>query len=230
MTIHIKPKAFLKKTTLFISLLLIFNLIDIWLRIYLGETGALSILSMYFNFNEESSIPTLYSFIVLFTSAILLLLISIKSKGNIVKSYMWLSLAFIFVFLAIDEVLQIHEKLSWAVQNRLNTKGIFWFAWVIPYFIGTLTVFLVYARFLMGLEKRIRNLFILSGVIFVVGAIGFELIESNIHYTTGKLSLKYYLLASGEEFMEMFGINLFIYALLSHIKIDSDSINIKLVI
>ena len=135
---------------------------------------------------------------------------------------------FYFYYLAIDEVLEIHEKLSWIVQNRLNTTGILWFAWVIPYFLGAVLVFLIYARFLMGLENKIRNLFIISGAIFVIGAIGFELVESNIHFATRQLNTKYYLLASCEEFMEMFGINLFIYALLYHIKNDTNTLNIKL--
>jgi len=228
MTININLKDLFKKLTLFISLLLIINLLDVLLRIHLGYGGILSRISIYFNFNEEASISTLYSFIVLFTSALLLLFISTNSKDNKLKSYMWLGLSFIFIFLAIDEVLEIHEKLSWIVQNRLNTTGILWFAWVIPYFLGAVLVFLIYARFLMGLENKIRNLFIISGAIFVIGAIGFELVESNIHFATRQLNTKYYLLASCEEFMEMFGINLFIYALLYHIKNDTNTLNIKL--
>ncbi|PIA77476.1 hypothetical protein BFR04_08520 [Gaetbulibacter sp. 4G1] len=228
MAININLKSFFKKLTLFISFLLVFNLFDILTRIHFGSTGIVSKLSIYFNFNEEASIPTLYSFVVLFTSALLLFFIFNNSKANKLKSYMWLGLSLIFIFLAIDEILQIHEKLSWVVQNRLNTTGIFWFAWVIPYFLFAVLVFLIYARFLMGLEKKIRNLFILSGIIFVVGAIGFELIESNIHFTTRQLNTKYYLLASCEEFMEMFGVNLFIYALLYHIKNDIATLNIKL--
>lgn len=228
MTININLKDFFKKLTLFISLLLILNLFDILLRIHLGSSGIISKLSVYFNFNEEASIPTLYSFVALFTSALLLFFIFNNSKVNKLKSYMWLGLSLIFTFLAIDEILQIHEKLSWVVQNRLNTTGIFWFAWVIPYFLGAVLIFLIYARFLMDLDKRIRYLFIISGAIFVTGAIGFELIESNIHFTTRQLNTKYYLLASCEEFMEMFGVNLFIYALLCHIKTDQNTLHIEL--
>lgn len=229
MTININLKLFLKKATLFISLLLFLNLIDVFFRIYLGYDGVLSKLFKYFNFDEETSFPTLYSFVALFTSALLLFLIFIKENKNKKKSYKWLGLFLIFVFLAFDEVLQLHEKLSWMVQRYLNTDGILLFAWVIPYFIGTILVFLIYFRFLMGLDKKTRNLFILSGTIFVIGAIGFELVESSIFAKNPNLTFNYYLLASCEEFLEMFGVNLFIYALLFYLKINARTLNINLI-
>ena len=60
-------------------------------------------------------------------------------------------------------------------------------------------------------------LFVVSGLIYVAGAIGFELLgawEADFHGTD---TIRYCILFTCEEFLEMIGIVLLIYSLLSYI-------------
>ena len=64
-------------------------------------------------------------------------------------------------------------------------------------------------------------LFIVSGAIFVFGAIGFEMLASRQFSIHGDISgdLMYAVFYTFEEFLEMLGIVVFIYTLLSYIAI-----------
>ena len=69
-------------------------------------------------------------------------------------------------------------------------------------------------KFIKQLPLQIAILFVVSGLIYVGGAIGFEMMEANIHDTIGKKNLGYSILITIEEVLEMIGITLFIFALL----------------
>lgn len=71
-------------------------------------------------------------------------------------------------------------------------------------------------------------LFILSGVIFVSGAIGFELLggwQDDMH---GRNNLLFCVLYTCEELFEMFGVVIFIYTLLSYITSEFGSLAITI--
>ena len=60
-------------------------------------------------------------------------------------------------------------------------------------------------------------MFITSGAIFVLGAIGFEMLSGWQAEVSGKRTYLYMIFYTCEEALEMTGIAIFIYALLSHI-------------
>ena len=70
-------------------------------------------------------------------------------------------------------------------------------------------------------------LFILSGGIFVAGAIGLELIGALQDDSIGKENLVYCLLYSAEETLEMLGIATFIFALLRYISDQFNGIQFR---
>ena len=74
-----------------------------------------------------------------------------------------------------------------------------------------------YAKFLLDLPSRTRVLFISSGILFVTGAIGFELIGGWYADKHGTGNITYALITTCEELLEMLGIALFIYTLLKYI-------------
>jgi len=134
------------------------------------------------------------------------------------SSYLpWLGLAIIFLFLSIDETASFHERLITPVRESLNTSGLLYYAWVIPYGIA-LTVFVIaYLKFLMSLPKNIMILFVVSGATFVSGALGFELVGGRYVEIHGSSNLLYSFFYTCEEFLEMLGIVIFIYTLLTYI-------------
>jgi len=170
-----------------------------------------------FDFDTEGNIPTLYSsFALIFCSLLLALIASTHKKQNS-SYYQWIGLSIIFLFISIDEIAEIHERLIVPVRESLNTSGLLYFAWVIPYgvFLGVFVI--AYFRFLMSLSKRIKNLFVASGITFVIGAIGFELLGGRHSDLNGEDNLTYSLIYTCEEFLEMLGIVIFIYALLIYL-------------
>ena len=78
-------------------------------------------------------------------------------------------------------------------------------------------VVVAFLRFWLRLESRIRALFFASAVLYVGGALGFELIE--IYYIPHYgVDLGFYMLSTAEESLEMLGVLLFIYALMIRLK------------
>ncbi|MFK5937894.1 MAG: hypothetical protein QM497_05785 [Sulfurimonas sp.] len=126
----------------------------------------------------------------------------------------------IFLFLSIDEMISIHENFTRITKLLVDTTGLLYYAWIIPYGIALIIFILTYSKFLLHLPKNIMLLFILSGSIFVLGAIGIEMFGGeNVELMKGSNdSLHYAVLYTIEETLEMLGIALFIYTLLTYIK------------
>jgi len=165
----------------------------------------------------EKNVPTLYSSFALILCAMLLSIIALKHK-RLGSSYLpWFGLAFIFLFLSIDEIASIHENLIKPTRSTFNTSGLLYYAWVIPYGIALVVFLLAYLKFLMNLPRKIMMLFIISGVIYVSGALGFELIGGLHADSHGTNNLMYSFITTCEEFLEMLGVIIFIYSLLYYI-------------
>jgi hypothetical protein len=174
-------------------------------------------LTNFFRFDAEMNIPTLFSSLALALSASLLLVISVAHKKLGSSHLLWAGLAVIFMFLTIDETSSFHERLSEPIRQSLNTSGLLYFAWVIPYGIA-LTVFcLLYFRFLLNLPRKTMTLFVASSAIYVSGALGLEMISALHAEIYGIENLAYQLITTVEESLEMTGIVIFIYALLAYI-------------
>ena len=135
---------------------------------------------------------------------------------------------FIFLFLSIDETAMIHEKLVEYFRESFNTSGIFYYAWVVPYGVALILILFAYINFLKELPRYIMILFLISGAIYILGAIGFEMASGRHHELYGKKNLIYSILFTCEEFLEMLGILIFIYALLTYITIKFKTLEITI--
>lgn len=212
---------------LIILTLLVADLLGIYMK-FTFENKLVEKLVPLFDFDAEGNIPTLFSSIILFISSGLLLIISSAHK-RLGSSYLsWMGLAVIFLFLSIDETVGIHEQVASFIRNRLHTTGIFYYAWVIPYGILVLVLLAVYFRFLMNLPKKIMIMFLVSGSLYIAGAIGFEILGSLEASKHAEGDIVFSLLVACEESFEMLGISLFIYALLEYISTYFDKFIITL--
>jgi hypothetical protein len=156
--------------------------------------------------------------VLLFISSILAAFIAIiKGKNKEPYTAYWAGLAAIFLYLSMDEGAVIHEIFTDPLQESFNTTGYFAFAWLIVFVPLVILFVIFYLRFLFHLPPRTRNLFILAGALFVGGAVFVEAISANRYYLDGGASFPYLAIATVEEFCEMLGVVLFIYALLSYI-------------
>jgi hypothetical protein len=216
--IKLNPSKFIKVLSVIALILILGNLFSIISRFVFHHSYVFGLVPI-FDLDNERGIGNLFSSVLLLVCATLLLLISYtKKKGSNKKDWHWTGLSLIFYFLVLDEFVSIHERLTDPIRNLLNTSGILYFAWVIPYSIIVVILLLIYIPFVFRLPRKFGMLFLLSGLIYLTGAIGFELIGSYYFGLHGEKKLILYIIASVEETFEMMGAIFFIYSLLSYIK------------
>lgn len=219
MNIEIKPQKILIKLLYVILFLLCANLTGIVTKFYFNHDTVYGLVPL-FDFNTEANIPTFYSSLALLSCSILLAFISFSLKRHGSSYISWGGLAIIFLFLSIDEIATIHERFHDRLHPLLNTSGLLYYAWVIPYGIALLLVLGIYLKFLINLPKNYLYLFIISGVTFISGAIGIESICGWYSESYGTSTLHYAFFYTCEEFLEMLGIVFFIYTLLLYITAE----------
>jgi len=216
MNILIRPKKILGILIIIIFFLEIANIIN--LTFYFNNINIKWFYNL-FDLNTEGNIASFYSSITIFISATLLGFIAFFRKKNNLSYVLWFFLSIVFLFLSIDEASQLHERVGVLFEDNLNLTGYLSWAWVVPYGILVIIFSVVYYfKFLPQLPKKIYWLFIISGSIYVTGALGFEMLAAknyNSPLFSEILNAIYY---SIEEFLEMLGIALFIYSLLLYIK------------
>lgn len=156
-----------------------------------------------FDLDEEQSFGTWFSAVILLFAGRLLLL---QAREVHDFRFAWKLLGIGFCFLSLDEVVGLHETF-----NSMTD-----FSWTLPGGIVAGVVGLAYIPFLRHLPPRIRWLVLLGGFLYVGGAVGVE--RATDWYAEADLldTLEYNLTTVLEEAMEMSGVAVFIYALLSH--------------
>jgi len=183
----------------------------------------------FFDFDIEGNIPTLYSaVVVLLCSGLLALIARLNWNRPGGKRYYWLGLAMLFFFLGLDEGTAIHEELSDFLEEYMVAEGALYFLWVIPYGIATVVLALLYFRFVWQLPKATRARFIAAGLLFLGGALGFEMLSAIAADRYDYDSISYTVLYSIEEMLEMLGIVLFLYALLSHLAEETGGVILRM--
>ena len=218
-TICIRPKTILSIQLAAIFILLILNLLGIYLSLFTEVAFAKT--HRLVDFNQEANIPTFYSSLVMVLCSLLLFVITALTKKAGTGYWCWLWLGMIFLFLSFDEAAAIHEIFIGITKRTFNLSGYFNYAWVVPYGLGVLVLAGLYIPFLRSLPRHTLLLFLVSGVVFVAGAIGLEMIGGNAHESQGAAGL-YAVIYTLEELLEMLGMALFLYALLDYLSENFD--------
>ena len=171
---------------------------------------------LLFNMDKEVNLPTLFSCILLLLCASLIyLVINNLTKTNNVIRNKWNALKLVFIFLAFDEALQIHE-LFIIPSLKPNLPAILTIVWVIPYGLLTFFAIIYFLPLIFSLPIRIKYLTLLSGFIYLSGALGLEIVGSYL-VRTGDIRLhgiSYGLISTLEETLEILGLILFAHALM----------------
>ena len=227
-TLNLSPKKVTRILSIVVICLILISSLAQFGAFFLNQSSSAGYSGRLFRLDEEINIPTLYSSLALAFCSILLAIISYMKKviASPYKTY-WKVLSLIFLYLAIDEMCSIHEILS-ALRPVLNAGGLFYFTWVVPGSIFVALFVIVFWRFIQYLPKRIKNLFLIAGSIYVGGAIGLEMIGGYYSEAYGENTPTYALITTIEESLEMFGIVVFIYALLSYITSQLKIVNLQL--
>jgi len=218
--LKISRRAFSQLQYLVVSLLLALCAFH---YIYTDNYGEdiISKFSNVFDVGREGSIPTVFSSLNLLISSLLLCAIYFDSKrrGQRIANY-WLYLCIIFAVLSIDEVAQFHERFH-GIQEYTGVliPVIETHSWLLYGAVSALVLFLFFVPFLLQLDHHTAALFLLSGGIFITGALGFEFIGAWMlhHEIATRENLIYSIRRIFEEGGEMYGIALFNSTLFKHL-------------
>jgi len=178
-------------------------------------------LARAFYLDAEKNIPTFFSVVLLFCAFLLLAFITVAEKKREMPHVLyWAVLSFGFLFMAADERFCFHERLGKHLRQWMGCDhlvGCFYFSWVIPALAVVLILALFFLRFWWQLPPKTRFNFLTAAVIFLGGCIGLEMVGGWYVESHGFVNLTYCLLATLEESMEMGGVILFIWGLMTHI-------------
>ena len=229
MTIKLNKDFVAKRLFIIVILLLIANCISklIQVKNYNLSENTIRVITNALDFNTESNFPTLFSSFLLLSNSIMLFIIAKNYKRNIKNYKYWLGLSIVFFFLALDEILHIHEHLVVPVRSLFNTKGLLYNAWFIPYLTIVLVLGIIYIKFFKRLPIHTLKLFIISAVIFLSGAVGMEAIGGQFGEFNDKRSLTYFVMYTIEELLEMTGSIIFLYALIDFTKTNHKPLKLK---
>jgi hypothetical protein len=225
--IIINPARVVKRMFIIVSFLLIMHLISLFLNSTLQKQHLTEFFESHFNLAHEMSFPNFFSACLLLTASALLFYIPRvrTAKKKLKNKLYWIILGCLFLFLSLDEATQIHEELMVTVKERIfnrtgfdDLSGYLYMPWVIPYLLLVLVVGISFLKFLVHLEKRTRNLFIISGAVYITGALCLEMVEGHFAKYYGIDSAGYLFCVTVEEIMEMSGIIIFIYSLLDFLS------------
>jgi hypothetical protein len=159
------------------------------------------LLRQIFDVDEEDSFPTWFSaFLLLLTSVTCVLQSRRDCREGGQLAGQWMALGVGFLLLSIDEIAGMHETLNSAVS----------FSWTIPGAIVAAFAGGYFVPFLMKLPRALAARFVLSGAIYLGGALGVEVLTDPYLENDELNTLAYNLWTAVEEFMEMAGVLIFL--------------------
>jgi len=165
------------------------------------------------NMDRELNLPTLFSSLLLLMAA--LLMRQLGQNSDRIAARDWRLLSKIFVFLALDEALQIHEILI-IPGLRHQVHPALASTWVVPYAALVLILLWRFRNFLGSIPKATASRLLRAGAVYIGGAIGMEMLGSfAVRSSLIRLHSPWYGAITGlEESMELLGIILLIDALM----------------
>ena len=169
-----------------------------------------------FNLDEESSIGTWYSSILLFSCAISLFILYTKEK----KKTVWLGLSALFLYLSADEFAGLHNIIG-GILNKIMIKPVFsidmsGYAWVILGLPAVIIIFYLLKKELKESMPKKAKYLAATAFAFIIIAIISET-TTLIQFLKG-LNTSNNIEIIIEEISELISINLFLYAFLLTLK------------
>ena len=203
-SIRISPKSIFKANLILILLLVVANLI-FGTRNY-GE-GWQKEWARFFSLDWEENLPTLIATLSLLCSSLLSISISLISELKRKSRLLWVGLGVIFLALSIDEWEGIHERIEFSGAG----------SWAYFYLLGSIVFISLYSAFVISLPNRIRNLMVISFVLFMLGSVGMELIALQALRLEANPAIPlYFFFSTVEEALELVAIAIFNYTLIRY--------------
>jgi hypothetical protein len=171
-----------------------------------------------FNVDVEYNFPSVFRAMLWLICALLFSYIAWLSARNGLRfRRRWWALAAIFLVLSLDDLMSFHEQLSGPVRALTGARGALYFAWVLPACLAVVVFLAMYIRLFVTLPTYLKTRVAISGGLFVLGALGLEVVSGFWLGAHSIDSLGYSMLVTGEELLEFCGILLLLDSLLLYI-------------
>lgn len=211
-----------------ISLLLLGNLIAVTSIHGLDHDVVYGLVPLLY-MDAETNVPTLFTVILMVAAALLLGLTSYLQTEGKVERFRWRLLAVVFLILAVDEFASLHERLTVPLRSSLDTGGVFYFAWIIPYLVVVLVLGVYYLPWLLRLNRQVKAWMIASAILYLSGAVGMEAVGGlYLEQNEDQRDLFWSVLVTIEELLEMLGLSAFIFAILRHIEVNFGAVSLEI--
>jgi hypothetical protein len=184
-----------------------------------GHESVYGLIPLFF-LGYECNVPTYFiSFLGLFSALLLLGIKILEQNRKSPHSSKWVILSIGFFYISIDEIISLHEKLIKPISGLLGDGhlGIFTFAWVLVGIPVVIILAIFFFRFLMQLNQNTKISFLIAATLYIGGSIGLELIGGRYFELHGSNNLTYCMMQNMEETLEMVGLIVFIWGLLSYL-------------
>jgi hypothetical protein len=177
------------------------------------EHGLVRLLFSLFFLDGEGNVPAIFSTWLFLLNAVIFLIVWKAACLSGDSHKIWLFLSSVFVFLALDESISIHERLIDPLRQALGATGIFYYAWIIPYGVGVVLLAIVAIPVFWRMQKRIRFWFGLSAATYLVATIGLEMISGKyLVMMNEQKDIVWIFMVTLEESLEMVGLIILVYA------------------
>lgn len=208
-------KIFISLLAIVCMLVFIYGVIHIW-KPYKPWGAAREL----FDLDAETTIPAWFSSIQLFVlGGVLFLASKNNQRKQHLPSALLLAGSVFFIFLSADEGAAIHEKMTDVAVN-LNIKWMLFKgdhgAWISVYFLLAMVALIFVSPYLRKLWihfRRETGIALFGLLVFVMGGIGFEII-SYLFLRADETARLYKMEVACEEFFEMSGVSIMLYAVL----------------
>ncbi len=171
-----------------------------------------------FRLNAENNIPSFWNAMLFVVGGMLFIVVWRVYHSDAGKARPWPILGLVFGFLAYDELYGVHESLSDPIENLLDLSGSLKVFWIFAYAGLVVVVALLFFPAWRSLGRRLRHLFAASAIVYLSGAVGFELLGEAV-YSGREGDMIFGLMYTIEESLEMLGLVLVIYTLLETIRV-----------
>lgn len=172
-----------------------------------------------FDLNAEGNLAAWFSsFLLLASAGLCFLVFQIHRLRDHPLAARWGMLSAFLLVMAIDETSQLHDMATGPLRNGLGLDfGVLYFAWLIPALLIVGVAAFYFAPVVRDLSARIRPQLLLAAVVYLSGAVGFEMIGGNV-VADGRQALSYLVVMSLEESLEILGGFLLLTALLNQLR------------
>jgi hypothetical protein len=232
----IRPPTVARFCAAGIGVLVAIHVVSQVARFALGRSYQMGLAAKVY-LGAEASIPNWFSTLLLLACGMTLVAIGAAARKYVAH---WYLLGLIFVGLSLDESAALHDLAApffTGVIARLAriVGGPFigleqkpGYAWLVPGLVLTSAVAAAYLPFLAALPRWARAGFLLSGMVYVGGAAGFEALSGWYSGLYGSKNVTFVTLLTIEESLEMIGASLFLYTLLVFVEEQFGEIRIDL--